>query len=304
MPDILLENVGKKYDSIQALSEFSMEVTKGELHGLIGPDGAGKTTIMRILCSLLKADSGKMLVRGLDPNTQSSSIRKFLGYMPQRFSLYQDLSVEQNIRFFAELFEVDESEIIPRMEELYSFSRLGKFKKRKAGALSGGMKQKLALTCNLVHTPDIMILDEPTFGVDPLSRQEFWDILHELNEKGITILVSTPYMEEAEQCSRITLIEHGKAIAVGKPREIIEAYPHPIYRLTGRNIRNLRQFFSQHSNVCSLQLFGDSLHISFCVEPTSVQWDEFKQGSDHNLLSYDKISASIEDVFLNLGAEK
>jgi ABC-2 type transport system ATP-binding protein len=300
MIDIFAENIFKSFATIPALHDFSIRVEKGCLYGLIGPDGAGKTTLMRMLCSLIKADSGKLTIRDMDTCAQATSIRRILGYMPQRFSLYQDLTVEQNLRFFADLFQVDRKIQKERMKFLYEFSRLGPFNKRKAGALSGGMKQKLALSCNLMHSPDIMILDEPTFGVDPVSRHEFWDILHELNSNGTTLLVSTPYMEEAEQCSKITLIRKGKDISTGTPKQIIKGYPYHLYSVMAHDIHVMRGFFLKHTDIITTQLFGDSLHLGFRTKPNQSDWEDYKQQSQNNLISFEPINASMEDVFLTL----
>jgi ABC-2 type transport system ATP-binding protein len=300
MPDILVQQVVKSFDARIALNKFSLSVEKGELYGLIGPDGAGKTTLMRLLCSLLHADNGLLQIRSMDVTTDFFAIRKLLGYMPQRFSLYQDLTVEQNLRFFADLFGVSKSVLPQRMAELYDFSRLGAFKKRKAGALSGGMKQKLALSCNLVHAPDIMILDEPTFGVDPVSRKEFWQILHDLHKQGKTILVSTPYMDEAEQCDAISLLSEGQEIAQGSPDAVRSRYKQHLYALTAKDIHGLRRFFEQQKKALSIQLFGDSLHVSFTQKPSQQDWDNYQAESNGNILSYTEIAASMEDIFLAL----
>ncbi len=301
MIDISIESISKNFEANQALQDFSLQVEKGCLYGLIGPDGSGKTTLMRMLCSLIKPDKGTMTVRDMDVCKHSASIRNILGYMPQRFSLYQDLTVEQNLRFFADLFQVDRSLQKQRMENLYEFSRLGPFRKRKAGQLSGGMKQKLALSCNLMHEPAIMILDEPTFGVDPVSRYEFWEILHELNRQGTTMLVSTPYMEEAEQCGKITLIRGGINISEGKPAEIIKQYPYSLYSVIAKDIHTMRDFFLGEKNIVSIQLFGDSLHLAFKNNPTNEMWEDFKTRSNSNLISFEPIAASMEDVFLTMG---
>jgi ABC-2 type transport system ATP-binding protein len=299
MFDISIENVSKSFDTCPALTNFSLQVERGSLYGLIGPDGAGKSTLMRLLCALIKADEGKITIRNMEVFEKTSDVRKILGYMPQRFSLYQDLTVEQNLRFFADLFNVDRVTRNKRMESLYAFSKLGPFNKRKAGQLSGGMKQKLALSCNLMHEPDIMILDEPTFGVDPVSRHEFWDILHQLNEQGTTFLVSTPYMEEAAQCDKITLIRSGSKITEGIPKEIIRQYSYFLYSVNAQDIHGMRDFFVNEKNIVSTQLFGDSLHIAFYSVPPETDWEDYRMRSNGNLKSHESITASIEDVFLS-----
>jgi ABC-2 type transport system ATP-binding protein len=214
--------------------------------------------------------------------------------------LYQDLTVEQNLEFFADLFQVPDKEREERLQRLYRFSRLDPFEKRLAGELSGGMKQKLALSCALIHTPEILILDEPTFGVDPLSREEFWDILKSLRQEGTTIFISTAYMEEAELCDRVAFMYRGKVLITGKPQDIKNSYPYPLYKIEGKDIHNLRSFFQQQPDIHSTQLFGNSIHISFESEPDKNQWKSWQDQSGENLQSWDPLLPSIEDVFMHL----
>jgi len=237
MSEIHINGFTKKYGDLSAVNAIDLAIGSGELFGLIGPDGAGKTTLIRSMCTLLTPTSGKISINGFDSTRNILDIRRILGYMPQRFSLYQDLTVEQNLQFFADLFQVEEKERDARLKRLYQFSRLEPFKSRLAGALSGGMKQKLALSCALIHTPEILILDEPTYGVDPLSRQEFWDIILSIHKEGTTIIVSTAYMEEAELCNRVALMHRGDLIKVGEPSGIKESFPHPLYRVEGENLQ-------------------------------------------------------------------
>lgn len=300
MPDIEIINFIKNYGPVEAVKNVSFSVAKGELFGLIGPDGAGKTTLMRAVCTLLLPDSGQIDVKGMQTSKNIALIRRILGYMPQRFSLYQDLTVEQNLRFFADLFEVSPEERVQREKQLYSFSRLGPFKKRQAGALSGGMKQKLALSCALIHTPEILVLDEPTFGVDPVSRQEFWEILHEIQKLGTTILVSTAYMDEANLCDRMALMYEGEIKAMDKPDNLKKTYRHPLYKLEGSDLRKLNKFFHELEVVNQTQLFGDSVHVSFLKTPLETDWQKWQKDSGGNLQSWDKHSPSIEDIFLDL----
>jgi len=290
----------KKYDQITAVSGVNLQVRNGELFGLIGPDGAGKTTLLRSICTLLKPTSGKIKVADQDVEHGFHYIRQILGYMPQRFSLYPDLTVEQNLHFFADLFQVSPEKREERLKRLFSFSRLEPFKNRRAAKLSGGMKQKLALSCALIHTPQILILDEPTYGVDPLSRQEFWDILQTIKQEGTTILLSTAYMEEAELCERIALMHKGKIITVGKPPEIRQRYPYPLFRVSGKNLSELRNYFSRQEMVQRIHLFGNSLHLSFTKVPTESDWKTWQQESNYKIESWDLQTPSIEDVFLNL----
>jgi len=229
---IEITNLSKKFGAIAALNDVSFVVPEGSLVGLIGADGAGKTTLLRILVTLITADKGNVRVLGKNAVTEFSAIRKTIGYMPQRFSLYQDLSVRENLLFFADVFGVERTERDARIHRLMSFSRLTEFQGRRAANLSGGMKQKLALSCALIHTPGLLILDEPTTGVDPVSRREFWEILFELKRQGITILVSTPYMEEATACDTLLLLHKGEILKKGLPGELLAAYPLALYRIT------------------------------------------------------------------------
>ncbi len=298
MDAIQIQSFSKSYATTAAVRDVSLSVAPGELFGLIGPDGAGKTTTMRAVCTLLVPDRGTILLQGLDVTRDVGRIRAILGYMPQRFSLYQDLSVEQNLRFFAELFQVTEEERVAREEQLYRFSRLDEFKKRKAAALSGGMKQKLALMCALVHTPEVLVLDEPTTGVDPVSRQEFWEILHSIQKQGTTILVSTAYLDEADKCDRVALMHCGRIASMGTPSDIRDSFRHPLYRLKGKDARALRAYFDGLREVMTTQLFGDAVHAVFRAEPEDAQWRAWVTESRGNLEHWNRQVPSIEDVFL------
>src|SRR6187397_3163643 len=231
MPAVVVENIVKRYglkkDEVIALQGISFNVEEGELFGLIGPDGAGKTSLFRILTTLLLADKGTATVNKLDVVKDFRQIRKRVGYMPGRFSLYQDLTVEENLNFFATVFNTSIEENYELIKDIYR--QIEPFKTRRAGKLSGGMKQKLALCCALIHKPTVLFLDEPTTGVDAVSRKEFWDMLKRLKDQGITILVSTPYMDEANLCDRIALIQEGKLLSIDTPDHIISKYPEPLY---------------------------------------------------------------------------
>jgi ABC-2 type transport system ATP-binding protein len=300
MHDIEIKNFTKKYGQLTAVNDLSLSVTSNELFGLIGPDGAGKTTLMRCICTLLVPTSGTILVQGMEVTQNIVSIRSLLGYMPQRFSLYLDLTVEQNLRFFADLFQVPQQERENRMQQLYQFSRLEPFKKRLAGALSGGMKQKLALSCALIHTPKILILDEPTFGVDPVSRQEFWNILRTIQKQGTTMLVSTAYMDEANQCDRVALLFNGQVRGIGTPAELRSGYRHPLYRLLASNLRELEKYFRRQKQVHTIQKFGDALHVSFHNQPDENYWQDCQRSTSGNLKNWARQQPSIEDIFLEL----
>jgi ABC-2 type transport system ATP-binding protein len=238
-PAIRVEGLAKSYGETVALKSVSFAVERGEMFGLIGPDGAGKTTLMRILTSLIDADRGEAWVLGLPVRTEAARVREIIGYMPQHFSLYADLTVAENLRFFADLFGVPRAEREARTEELLEFSRLGPFVKRRAGALSGGMKQKLALSCSLIHTPEVLVLDEPTTGVDPVSRRDFWEMLGRLRERGVTLLISTPYMNEASLCQHMVFIHKGRILASGSADEIASLFRGTVLAARGPDLRSI-----------------------------------------------------------------
>jgi ABC-2 type transport system ATP-binding protein len=295
---IAANDIKKTYKDTDALRGINLSVSRGEIFGLIGPDGAGKTSLMRILCCLMSFDGGTATVAGFDVEKQSGEIKKRLGYMPQRFSLYPDLSVGENIRFFASLFGVERDAYQTRFAELMQFSKLEPFINRRAAALSGGMKQKLALSCTLIHTPEILILDEPTTGVDPISRFEFWEMLRKLARQGVTILVSTPYMDEADKCDRVALIHKGNILAVGTPSEITQEFKHSVLEIEGANLFDLRRDAETLPSVVEVHLYGDRMHI--------VTSDIFRcQGELQaklgiSLESVRKVAPSIEDTFISL----
>ncbi|MCB0426590.1 MAG: ABC transporter ATP-binding protein, partial [Mangrovimonas sp.] len=234
---LTVSNISKSYKAVKALENISFKVNEGELFGLIGPDGAGKTTLFRILTTLLFADEGTASVGSLDVVENYKDIRKNIGYMPGRFSLYQDLTVEENLNFFATIFGTTINENYDLIKDIYV--QIEPFKNRRAGKLSGGMKQKLALSCALIHKPKVLFLDEPTTGVDPVSRKEFWDMLKRLQEKGITILVSTPYMDEAALCDRVALIQDGKILEIDTPKAIVSRFPKSILNIKANSMYGL-----------------------------------------------------------------
>jgi ABC-2 type transport system ATP-binding protein len=305
MAALEINAVSKRYGLVSALKRVRMSVSEGELFGIIGPDGAGKTTLIRAICTLIFIDEGTIQVMGMDVKQSVFQIRALLGYMPQRFSLYQDLTVEQNLQFFAGLYQVEAEALRDRIHQLYRFSRLEPFRNRRVAALSGGMKQKLALSCALIHTPKILILDEPTFGVDPVSREEFWEILRAIRQEGTTILVSTAYMEEAEQCDRVALFFRGEIVGLDAPEQLKKAYRFPLFRLEGKDLRILQTFFQSLDEVHNTQLFGDSLHVSCYGNPKVGSWQKWKKTTGGNLLKWKLNPPSMEDVFLDLmGASK
>jgi ABC-2 type transport system ATP-binding protein len=260
-PAIRVEGVSKKHGATVALSAVSFAVESGEMFGLIGPDGAGKTTLMRILVSLLDPDEGEAWVLGIPLRSGAARVREAIGYMPQHFSLYSDLTVAENIGFFADLFGVPKAERIARTEELLDFSRLGPFVKRRAGALSGGMKQKLALSCALVHTPRVLVLDEPTTGVDPVSRRDFWDMLERLRAQGVTIVVSTPYMNEASLCRHMVFLHKGKILAAGSVAEIAGLFRGTVFAVEGPSLRAISAGFKGAVEPELVRILGDSVQV-------------------------------------------
>ena len=217
---IIGKGISKKFGSITAVDSLDFEIVQGEIFGIVGPDGAGKSTLLRLISTILKPDHGEITISGKNIYDDPFSIKEKLSYMPQRFGLYEDLTVEENIYFFGRLYGMSKKEIHKNIKRLYEFSRLGQFKERLAGKLSGGMKQKLGLMCSLIHMPEIILLDEPTNGVDPVSRREFWEILYELLSEGVTIIVSTAYLDEAERCNRVAMMHGGRFIRLGRPKEI------------------------------------------------------------------------------------
>ena len=262
-PAILVKNLarhfGKKNTKVQALHDISLSVAKGELFGIIGPDGAGKTTLFRILATLLLADSGLAKVEGLDVVRDYREIRNRVGYMPGRFSLYQDLTVQENLEFFATIFNANISENYDLVRDIYS--QIEPFRDRRAGKLSGGMKQKLALSCALIHRPSVLFLDEPTTGVDAVSRKEFWEMLQKLREKGISILVSTPYMDEASLCDRVALIQAGRILSVNTPRGILEEFSKPLLAVKAEKMYPLLKQLKSDSDIESAYPFGEYHHV-------------------------------------------
>ena len=259
MTAIQFQNVVKKYGSIEALSGISFSVERGEMFGLIGPDGAGKTTAIRALCGLLHVDGGSIAVLGQDPIRQHRDVTGVVGYLSQRFSLYGDLSIDENIAFFAEIHGVRDYH--GRRDRLLEMTQLTRFRHRLADQLSGGMKQKLALACTLVHEPKVIVLDEPTTGVDPVSRREFWKLLSQFLAQGITILMSTPYLDEAERCSRIALLHEGRVLALDQPNRLRAGLSGTLFEVVVDSPREALDRMTGRSDVMSAQVFGDRLHV-------------------------------------------
>ena len=296
---ISVQNLSKSYQNLKAVDAVSFEVNSGELFGLIGPDGAGKTTLFRILTTLLIADEGKATVANLDVIKDYKTIRNSVGYMPGKFSLYQDLTVEENLRFFATIFGTTIEENYDLIEDIYV--QIEPFKNRRAGALSGGMKQKLALCCALIHAPKVLFLDEPTTGVDPVSRKEFWQMLKRLQLKGITILVSTPYMDEASLCDRIALIQNGKILKIDAPQAITSDYEKVIYDIQSKNTHGLIHDLKNYPSHYSVYAFGEFIHYidkNLDFNPQDIQ--TYLEDKNHTDIVIRKAVTTIEDVFMDL----
>jgi ABC-2 type transport system ATP-binding protein len=296
---ITINNISKSYDKTPALKNISLEVERGELFGLIGPDGAGKTTLMRILTTLLLPDSGDATMNGNDIIADFKKIRHIVGYMPGRFSLYQDLSVEENLNFFATVFGTTVEENYDLIRDIYY--QIEPFKNRRAGKLSGGMKQKLALSCALIHKPKILVLDEPTTGVDAVSRKEFWEMLKGLQKKDITILVSTPYMDEAVLCDRVALMQNGQILDVDSPARIIEKFPRKIIQARSENMFKLINDLRDFKKAESVFAFGQFVHftgIDDDVEPSELDYYLHELG--HQKVLVEEINPGIEDVFMEM----
>ena len=296
-PALVITGLHKSFGANRAVAGLDLFVSTGEIVGMIGPDGAGKTTTMRTALGLLTPDSGTVMLWGQDGEKRTRKTKERLGYMPQRFSLYPDLTVAENLRFFSELYLVPLSERGQREAEMLEFSRLGKFRDRKAGALSGGMKQKLALSCNLVHRPELLILDEPTTGVDPVSRQEFWEGLRRFAGEGLAILVSTPYMDEAELCDRVLLVHQGRVLAQGTPGELTSLFPGGFLSVSATDAAQLSPVLASAGLASdSVVRFGDSWHLAY----PEGQGENVGRLLDAAGLAWERITPGIEDVFVSL----
>ena len=296
---ISVNHISKSYKNVKAVEDISFEVKEGELFGLIGPDGAGKTTLFRILTTLLIANEGTATVAGFDVVADYKKIRNSVGYMPGKFSLYQDLTIEENLKFFATIFGTTIEENYDLIKEIYI--QIEPFKNRRAGKLSGGMKQKLALCCALIHKPKVLFLDEPTTGVDPVSRKEFWEMLKRLQQKGITILVSTPYMDEAALCDRIALIQDGKILQMDTPQAIVKHYPKQIYNVRANNTYQLINSLKSYEYNHSVYPFGEFVHYTdrrADFNPKDLIL--FLESKNLSNVEIKKTETTIEDTFMEL----
>jgi ABC-2 type transport system ATP-binding protein len=298
-PSISVRNISKSYGSVKALDDISFEVPQGELFGFIGPDGAGKTTLFRILATLVLPDEGVASVEGLDVVKDFKKIRKILGYMPGRFSLYMDLSVEENLSFYATIFGTTIEKNYDLIKDIYR--QIEPFKTRRAGNLSGGMKQKLALCCALIHKPAVIFLDEPTTGVDAVSRVEFWEMLRRLKESNITIMVSTPYMDEASLCDRVALIQNGRIMKISRPEEIVADYHNRLWAVKSEKFFELLKDLHGYPGIHSVHAFGQAAHVATIT--SSDLTDDLQRyliTVGHKNVVIEEIIPTIEDCFMEL----
>jgi ABC-2 type transport system ATP-binding protein len=295
---ITASHLNKSYIDTKAIEDISFEIKENELFGFIGPDGAGKTTIFRILTSLLIPNSGSANICGFDTIKDYRELRKILGYMPGKFSLYQDLSVEENLKFFATIFDTTIDENYDLIKDIYS--HIEPFKTRPAGKLSGGMKQKLALSCALIHKPKVLVLDEPTTGVDAVSRKEFWQMLKNLQQKGITIVVSTPYMDEASLCDRVALIQKGKIMSIDRPSEIEKTFGEPLYAIHSDNLYRLKNDLLSLNECQSAYLFGQYVHFTMTSGINKEKIEQILNEKLHTNINIQIINPCIEDCFMKL----
>ncbi len=301
LPVVSLGELTRSFGPVTAVDRLSFDVRRGELFGIVGPDGAGKTTTLRMLAGVLAPTSGRAHVLGVNVADDPEGVKPSIAYMSQQFGLYQDLTVRENIDFYADLYRVPRSERPGRRERLYAFSNLGPFEDRLAGNLSGGMKQKLSLCCALIHHPEVLLLDEPTFGVDPISRRDLWLILHEMVAKGVTILVSTSYLDEAERCDRVVLLHEGCVLALDTPDELMKLLPGQVVSIAAEQPRAARDVVRGIPGVLGVALFGDVVHALLSDAPeVQVRVEEELERNEVGLLGLDEVEASLEDVFLHL----
>ncbi len=299
-----IENLTKKFDRLTAIDGISLEIEKGKIIGLIGPDGAGKTTFLRLVAGLLKPSTGSVMVERIDVAKNPQQVKAKLGYMPQHFSLYGDLTVAENLKFFADLYGVSRNKFRERKRELLHFSGLAPFEERLAWNLSGGMQKKLALSCNLFHTPEILLLDEPTTGVDPISRRELWELLFQLNKQGTTILITTPYMDEAQRCDFVGFIYEGRMLSFKVPQRLLQEMNEEILELVTEH-KQARSLLRNIPGLKNIYPYGETLHLAF--EPGKegeARTRDFLDKEKIQAQSLKRISASFEDAFLALVEEQ
>ena len=302
MAIVSVQNLNMHYGNIYALHDINFEANEGEIFGIIGPDGAGKTTLFRILTTLILPESGHAQVAGFDVIKDYKTIRTLIGYMPGKFSLYQDLTVEENLEFFATVFHTTLEKNYSLIEDIYK--QIEPFKKRRAGKLSGGMKQKLALSCALIHKPKVLFLDEPTTGVDPVSRKEFWEMLRKLKNQGLSILVSTPYMDEASLCDRIALIKDGKFLEINTPEGITNNYSETLWSVKSEKMHALLKDLRNCLMVKTSFSFGDSYHVTMNEGITPVDLKEYLITKEHKEITIKAIPTTVEDCFMLLAKKE
>jgi ABC-2 type transport system ATP-binding protein len=302
MPLVSIKEITRKFGPVTAVDHLSLDVEAGELFGLIGPDGAGKTTAIRLMLGILKPDSGEGQVGQFDLRRQAESISTLTGYVSQRFSLYTELTVQENLELFADLYNVSPEDRQARLKRLMQFSRLDPFRDRLAGNLSGGMRQKLALSCSLIHTPKLLFLDEPTTGVDPLSRRDLWKLLFDLWQEGVTIIASTPYMDEAERCTRVGFLNQGKLIASDRPEDLRRAFRGTILEVLSDQRFAAKDVLARSPHVANVNLFGEGLHLTVLDDPTTaeVETRSILKSRNIEVRSIQRVDPSIEDVFFQL----
>ncbi len=305
MDAIRTEALTRRFGDVTAVDRLTLSVGEGELFGLVGPDGAGKTTTMRLLTAIMDPSSGNAWVAGHHSVREAAAIKDSIGYMSQRFGLYSDLTVMQNVNFYADIYGVPRRDRSEKIDRLLDFSNLSPFKKRLAGNLSGGMKQKLGLACALIHTPKVLFLDEPTNGVDPVSRRDFWRILHQLIHEGVTIFVSTAYLDEAERCARLALIHRGQLLALGTPDEVKRLMRDTILELRSADPRRAAALLRNELSECSIGLFGDRVHVS-THDPAATQTkaEAILRGAGIGVESMQTVPPTLEDVFVSVLANE
>ncbi len=299
-PSVSLRGLSRDFGTLTAVDDLTFDVGRGELFGIVGPDGAGKTTTLRMLAGVLRPTRGTALIEGVDVAQDPEGAKPHLAYMAQRFGLYEDLTVSENLAFYADMYSVPKAERPERLKRLFKFSRLDEFTDRLAGKLSGGMKQKLSLSCCLIHTPKVLLLDEPTFGVDPISRRELWLILHEMVEQGVTVIVSTSYLDEAERCDRVVLLNEGRAIALDTPSHLQAGLDGTMLALRTTTPRDARDFLKSLPSVSSAALFGDAIHALLTPGTDVDQLTSALAARHIDILGLEKIEPSLEDVFIHL----
>lgn len=296
---VRLQALSRTFGDEVAVDALSADIAPGELFGIVGPDGAGKTTTLRMLAGVLRPTSGAATIQGLDLVADPEAVKPKIAYMAQRFGLYEDLTVRENLDFYADLYRVPASERPGRLERLYAFSRLGEFEDRLAGNLSGGMKQKLSLSCCLIHRPRVLLLDEPTFGVDPISRRELWLILHGMVAQGVTVIVSTSYLDEAERCDRVVLLDEGRTVALDAPRTLQRSLRGSMLAVRTSEPRRARDLLRQSDGIVSASLFGEAVHALVADDAPEDAWEATLRDAGIEVEGWERIEPSLEDVFIH-----